>query len=142
MFKHSLWAIPILLIAAASRAADDSHKAPIEAQAPTEHEQRQATLAEMWQRRLIPPDSGSFTPQDEDLLAKVHEAEAAGAVRYLRARGPLGGLIVELRGKYGKTPRLTKAGYERWRMMRTQDAIRFFQSKDIGAVDAFKLKDL
>ncbi len=96
----------------------------------------------MWQRGLLAADSGSYTTQDEELLARIHLAETAGALRYLRARGTLDGLAVEMKTKTGRRSRLTKAGYEKWRMLRSQDALAFFQSKDIGAVDAFKLKDL
>lgn len=125
-------------------AADGSHKTPAApaAQAPTPFEERRAKLAEMWQRGLIPSDSQSFTPQDEELLAKIHQAETAGAVRLLKARGAYGGFVVELKTSEGRRQRLTKAGYERWRVLRTQDALAFFQSRDIGVRDALRLKDL
>jgi hypothetical protein len=137
--------VAVLLLAASVWAAEDAHKgpaAPASPAAPSEFVERQNTLAEMWQRGVIPPDRQSFTPAEREVLAEMRQSEVSGAIRYLKNRGPIGGLVVEMRTKEGKFARLTKAGYERWRLLRTQEALDFFQSKDIGAKDAFQLKDL
>ncbi|MBI3551595.1 MAG: hypothetical protein HY077_03690 [Elusimicrobia bacterium] len=139
----------LLLAALCVSAADveDSHRAP----APSTAEQhsveadRQSTLAEMWQRGLLPPDTVRWSPEDFSLLERVRRAEAAGAVVVLRRRlHGLKGLAVEFRPVGALVPqwRLTKSGYDRYLFLRSQDAIEYFDSRDIGAKWAFQLLDL
>lgn len=120
----------------------DSHRAPVEslAAARTNGDERRATLSEMWQRRVLAPEARDYGPQDLELLARVRSAEAAGALGYLRRRvGNLSGYAVSR----GAGPlRLTKEGWERFRLMRTQDALKYFEAKGVDAKWGFHLRDM
>jgi hypothetical protein len=114
------------------RAGGDAHK--------------QALLSEMWQRRLLSSDSRSWTAEDLDTLMKLRAAEAMGAVDLLKRRtaGALGGFVVPYRPAGSKLTslRLTKEGFERWRFVRSQDALELFDRKGVGGGLAFQLQDL
>jgi hypothetical protein len=139
----------LLLAAHAARAADpeDSHKAPEPSYAEQRSEQseRQNVLSEMWQRRLLPADVLQWNAEDMALLQRLRRAEASGALNVLRRRFMgLKGLAVEYRpvGAQSSGWRLTKEGYQRYIFVRSQDALQYFDTKEIGAKDAFKLTDL
>lgn len=134
----------VLLLVSAALAADplaDSHRAPVESlsgERPAESE-RQATLSELWQRRILPPEARDWSAGDLELLARVRSAEAAGAINFLRRRGGLSGFVTAR----GNGPlRLTKEGWERWRLLRTQDALKYFEAKGVDAKWGFQLRDM
>ncbi len=103
-------------------------------------DERRATLEEMWQRRLLPPDQEEWSPADLALLTKMRRVEGEalgylrrrfGGVRPWSARSGAGTAVVV---------RLTKAGYEKYEFLFTQDAIAYFESKGAEAKDVFALK--
>jgi hypothetical protein len=138
----------LLLAAHSARAADPeiSHKAPEPSFADqrSAQAQRQSVLSEMWQRRVLPADIMQWNPEDMVLLERIRRAEAAGALNLLRHRFMgLKGLAVEYRPVGASSAwRLTKEGYQRYVFVRSQDALQYFDGKEIGAKDAFKLMDL
>lgn len=126
---------------------DGSHRAPAPSTAERidASEVRRKVLSEMWDRRILPPDANSWSPEDLELLQRVRRAESAGALNVLRRRvGALGGLAAEYRpvGALSSSLRLTKEGYERYLSLRTQDALAYLEEKEIGAKVAFKLTDI
>ena len=136
--------IPVLLLLALARpaAAQDlgGHPDPRTAasmEAPAD--ERRATLEELWQRRVLPPDQSSWAPQDFELLQKIRAAEKA-AIAYLK-RVPGGSRPWTAKSRSGGPARLTKAGYERYVFLLSQDAIAFFEEKGADAKLALKLKD-
>lgn len=137
-------------LSAAAFAASDEHRAPVEnlaaPQARSKDAARQALLSEMWQRRILSSESQSWDAEDLDLLLKIRAAEQLNAVELLRRRidGPLGDLAVPYTapGSSLSLLRLTKAGYERWRFFRSQDAIDYFTDKGVDSGLAFRLVDL
>ncbi|MFI5350393.1 MAG: hypothetical protein ACHQ2Z_12675 [Elusimicrobiota bacterium] len=135
----------ILLALSLPAAAQDlggheNPKAPVSAEAPVD--ERRAALEELWQRRLLPPDQSSWAPQDFELLQKIRAAEK-DAIAYLR-RTP-GGVrpwtAKAPSGRGASAPLLTKAGYERYLFLFSQDAIAYFESKGADAKWALKLRD-
>ncbi len=111
--------------AAASPAADDA-------------DARRATLAEMWRRRILPPDQEQWSPSDMQLLARIRRDEP-DALAYLGRK--FGGVRPWVSRAKGAAPRLlTKEGDERYRFLITQDAIAYFESKGAEARDVFALK--
>jgi hypothetical protein len=135
----------LLLALAFPGAAQDlgGHENPKEAasvEAPAD--ERRGTLEELWQRRLLPPDQGSWAPQDFELLQKIRAVEK-DAIAYLR-RVP-GGVrpwtAKTPSGRASSAPLLTKAGYERYLFLLSQDAIAYFEAKGAEAKWALKLRD-
>ncbi len=99
----------------------------------------------MWQRRILPPDAVEWTAEDMALLLRLRKADAAGAVGYLRKRlRSLKGLIVVYKpiGSSETKLRLTREGYGRYLFFRSQEALGYFQKKDVDAKWAFSLSDL
>jgi hypothetical protein len=95
------------------------------------------TLAEMWQRRILSMDATSWSPEDMALLKRIRGAEKLGAFPLLRKRfGTLKPYTVVHKG----TTRLTKPGYEKYLFAKTQDALRWFETREIPAKDAYQLK--
>lgn len=141
--------LAVLLSAALGWAADgaDSHRAPAPSMAERHSaaEERRETLADMSQRKLIAPEAQAWSTEDSALLGRMRRAEAAGAVAVMRRRvGGLQGLAVEHRavGAVASSLRLTKDGFARYLALRTQDALQYFESREIGAKLAFKLADV
>lgn len=134
--------VPLLLALSLPAAAQDlgGHPAPKSAaslEAPAD--ERRATLEELWQRLLLPPDQTSWAPQDFDLLQKIRAAEK-DAIAYLR-HIPGGTRPWTAKSPSGGPARLTKAGYERYEFLLSQDAIAYFESKGADAKWALKLTD-
>jgi hypothetical protein len=102
-------------------------------------DERRATLEELWQRLLLPPDQSSWAPQDFELLQKIRAAEK-DAIAYLK-RLPGGSRPWTAKSRSGGPARLTKAGYERYEFLLSQDAIAFFEAKGADAKWALKLRD-
>jgi hypothetical protein len=132
-------ALLLLALALPAAAADlGGHEDPAAAAAlAVPADERRATLEELWQRRLLPPDQDSWAPQDFELLQKIRAAENA-AISYLR-RLP-GGVRPWTAGPRS-APKLTKAGYERYEFLLSQDALAYFESKGASAKWALKLRD-
>ena len=102
-------------------------------------------LAELWQRRIISPDVDQWSPQDMDLLVRIRNAEAFGAFAYLRLRlRTLRGFAVDYRPSGSSTTRLrlTKEGFVRYLSLKSQEALAYFESRDVEAKWVFKLRDL
>ncbi len=100
-------------------------------------------LAEMWQRKVLSPESTQWSPEDMRLLLRVRRAESDGAIEFLKSRVGLAGYAVEHRPA-GKPPklRLTRPGLDRYWFLKTQEAIRFFEMREIDAKWIFGLQDL
>lgn len=112
---------------------DEPRTAASEAAPPDE---RRATLEELWQRRLLPPDQSSWSPKDFELLQRIRACEKE-ALSYLKRRGgerPWTSL------PRSGAPRLTKEGYDRYVFLLSQDAILFFETKGADAKWVFKLR--
>ena len=105
-------------------------------------DERRVTLEELWQRRLLPPDQSSWAPQDFEVLQKIRAVEK-DALAYLRRQQ--GGIrpwtAKPPSGRALSAPMLTKAGYERYMFLLSQDAIAYFESKGADAKWALKLRD-
>jgi hypothetical protein len=118
------------------------HAKPKEAAQAAPADERKATLEEMWQRRLLPPDQDNWAPADLELLKKIRAVEK-DAVAFLRRR-PGGSRPWTVRppgaGPFAPA-RLTKEGYERYRFLMSQEALEFFQKKGSSAKWALKLTD-
>ncbi|MFI5362888.1 MAG: hypothetical protein ACHQ49_13030 [Elusimicrobiota bacterium] len=102
-------------------------------------DERRATLEEMWQRGILPPDQTSWAPQDLALLLRIRAVED-GAVGYLRRR-PGGTRPWTAKSRSGGASKLTKAGYQRYLFLYSQDALAYFESKGADAKWALKLRD-
>jgi hypothetical protein len=134
----------LLLALALPSAAQDfgGHENPKQPAPEVPADERRSTLEELWQRRLLPPDQDSWAPQDFELLQRIRSVEKE-AIAYLKripggarpwtAKPPSGGVLA--------APKLTKAGYERYLFLLSQDAIAFFESKGADAKWALKLRD-
>lgn len=117
------------------------HPAATQAPAPQSPDERRATLDEMWQRRILPPDQDGWSPQDLALLQKIRRNEDE-ALRFLRSKfGGYRPWIAKPRPGVSEASRLTKEGWEKYSFLLTQDAIAYFESKGADAKDVFKLKD-
>ena len=118
------------------------HPPPDSAAASTTPDQRRATLEEMWQRRLLPPDQDEWSPSDLALLTRMRRVEDE-ALGYLHRRfGGVRPWSVRSGAGTAVVVRLTKAGYEKYEFLLTQDAIAYFESKGAQAKDVFALKSL
>ncbi|HEX4047219.1 MAG TPA: hypothetical protein VH309_05270, partial [Elusimicrobiota bacterium] len=109
---------------------------------PAPADARRATLEELWQRRLLPPDQDSWAPQDLELLGKIRAAEK-DALAYLRRLpgGTRPWTALPREGGDFSAPKLTKAGYERYVFLLSQDVLAYFESKGAEAKWALKLRD-
>lgn len=140
----SLFALASLALA--GDAPVDPHKEPapsLAGQASSVDADKHTLLAEMWQRRILSPDSRGWSNEELALLIRMRAAEDFGAVSLLKRRFGLKGLVVLHKPARGpERLRLTKAGYERWRFARTQDAMSYFESKGTDPKWAFKAVDL
>ena len=128
-------------------ADDDPRKAPAPSLAITNSalSERQNILAEMRQRKILSPDIDRWNPEDIALLLRLRRAEAAGAVERLKARGySLKNLVVVYKrpGSSNIRLRLTREGYERYRLAQSQEALAYFEAKGVEAKWAFYLKDM
>jgi hypothetical protein len=124
------------------------HKKPLSelGAAPTSASAKEQNLiAELWQRRILSPDSNRWTKDDEQLLERLRSAENAGAIQLLRRTyGGLKGWAVSYRKFDEKKAklRLTKEGFEKYLFLRSQQAVKYFDKKEIGAKQIFALRDI
>ena len=104
---------------------------------------RRATLEELWQRRLLPPDQDAWAPQDYELLRKIRASEKEAIAYLKRVPGGARPWTAKPRsGSGGETGwKLTKEGYARYLFLLSQDAIVYFEGKGADAKDVFKLRD-
>ncbi len=102
---------------------------------------RRATLEELWQRGLLPPDQSAWAPSDMELLTKIRRVES-DAMTYLKRRfGTYQAFVYRAKkGSAFTQARLTKDGYEKYWGLLTQDAIVYFESKGADAKWVFKLR--
>jgi len=139
------WLLGVALEAAVPM---QSHKAPAEslAQEPAVvGDERRETLAEMWQRGILAVDMNQWSPADMGLLRRMRRAEAAGAFGLLRQRfHTLKGFAVQepLSGKRPARVRLTRAGFDKYLLVKSQDALRYFESKGVDVKWAYGLTDM
>ena len=106
-------------------------------------DRRRAILEEMWQRRILPPDQGMWSPNDYELIEKIRLAEVDALDLLKRKFGGYRSWVAKPRaGGLPGAPRLTKEGYEKYLFVLSQDAIEFFESKGVDAKLVFKLKDM
>ncbi|MBI5631443.1 MAG: hypothetical protein HY921_11230 [Elusimicrobia bacterium] len=143
------WLLAVLLTAlAASGEPIAPHRAPAPslAESPSEGvRERQNLLAELWQRRILPPEANQWSPSEMAVLLRIRNAEASGAVSYLRKKKELSqGFAVPYR--FAANPqtglRLTKEGFERYLLLKSQDALAYFDSKDVEAKWAFQQRTM
>lgn len=131
----------LLLAAVAARAGDIGGHAPVTAQPAAPAEDRAAVQAELWERRILPPDQSVWSPADGQLLGVIRMAEA-DALAYLKKKfGDVRPFTAARRGTEQGRRLLTKEGYEKYLFHLTQDAIEFFEAKGAGAKWALKLTD-
>jgi hypothetical protein len=99
----------------------------------------------MWQRGILGSDMNQWSPEDLALLRRMRQAEAAGALGLLRRHSlsskglvlrdhPAGGSSIRLR--------LTRLGYEKYISIKSQEALRYFESRDVATKWAYWLTDL
>lgn len=136
-----LLALAVPALAAGDLGGHPRPKALIDEAPPAD--ERRATLEEMWQRGLLPPDQSSWAPADMELLARIRRVES-DAMTYLKRRfGGYRAWVVRAKGGGAAVQfRLTKEGYDKYWGLLTQDAIAFFESKGAEASWVFKLKSL
>ncbi len=128
----------LLLLAAAAPAADlGGHQAP-SAEAPSAADDKGAILKEMWQRRILAPDQSDWAPEDWSLLKRMRE-EQQDAIELLDARA---GGAKPWMSRRGVPSVLTKAGFDKYVAITTQDALAWFQTKGVSAKWALKLRDM
>lgn len=95
----------------------------------------------MRRRLIIAADAKVFAPADEVLLIRMKRAEVLGAREFLRRKyKTLKGFAVE--SSTAAVPELSRAGFERYLFVKSQDAIRYFEGKGVDPKWAFHLKDL
>ncbi len=140
--KSALLLLALALPAAAQDlGGHEDPKASAEPAPPAD--ERRETLEELWQRRMLPPDQSSWSPQDFDQLQKIRAVEK-DAIAYLK-RIPGGSRPWTAKSRSGggalSSARLTKAGYERYEFLFSQDAIAFFEAKGADAKWALKLRN-
>lgn len=104
--------------------------------------QKQNILAEMWQRRILATDQTSWSPEDMHLLERMRSAERLGALGTLRRKlRTLKGYTVTHRpaGSDKATIRLTRPGYDQYLLIKSQEAIQYFEGKEIPVRDVYKM---
>jgi len=137
-----------LLLAAGWAAAADpgSHGAPAEslARQPAADDRRE-TLIDMWQRGILTTDMGAWSPEDMAVLLRIRKAEEAGAFGLLRRHfASQKGLVIRDRQPGSGTTRLrlTKAGFDRYLGLKSQEALQYFESREVATKWTYWLADL
>lgn len=129
----------LVLLASLAFAVTGGHEAPV---VPQETKavvpEKQNLLAEFWQRRIISTDASSWSPEDLALLQRIRGAERLGALPLLKKKfGSLKAFTVVHKG----TTRLTRPGYEKYLFLKSQDAVKWFEAKEVDAKWVYQLKD-
>lgn len=132
--------------AADAPAAPDDHRAPVTSVAEeAARDQRRATLTDMWQRGILGTDMNQWSPQDLGLLRRMRQAEAAGALGLLRRHFlSWKGLVLRDRPPGASTSRLrlTQLGFEKYLELKSQEALIYFERKEVETKWAYFLTDL
>jgi len=103
---------------------------------------RQNTLAELRERKIIAAGAEFWKPEDMALLGRLRRAEKRGAFALLREEiGNLRGFVVEHRTPKGRIPWLTKQGFDKFQFLSSQRARQYFEEQGVDAKFIFKLKD-
>lgn len=138
-----------LLVAAAVlpvRAALKGHSKPVERLAePKAVSAHQQLLREMRQRRIIDSDASSWSPDNMKLLLRIRWVEDAGGLYLIKRRFKrLKGLTVIHRPGGGEKPvtRITREGFDRYLVLKTQRALRYFEKRGVDAKWVFSLTDI
>ncbi|MDD5656274.1 MAG: hypothetical protein PHF00_03365 [Elusimicrobia bacterium] len=105
------------------------------------------TLSEMRRRGLVAMDVQQWSPSDMELLLRMRRAEERGALDLLRKNYLRLGALVVAEPAAGASAalarlRLTRRGFAAYLRLRSQAALEYFQSREIGAKWAFQLRDL
>jgi len=135
----------VLATVPAGAAEIDGRHAPAESlsSAAGAHDERHETLAEMWQRGILATDMNAWSPQDLALLQRMRQAEAAGAPGFLRRHLPSWqGLVLRDRTAGAARLRLTRLGFEKYLGIKSQEALQYFETKDIATKWAYWLTDI
>lgn len=128
----------LALLASLAFAVTGGHEAPVVSETKAVVPERQNLLAEFWQRGIISTDASSWSPEELALLERIRGAERLGALPLLRKKlGTLKPFTVVHKGR----TRLTKSGYDRYLFLKSQDAVRWFERKEVDAKWVYRLKD-
>jgi hypothetical protein len=90
-------------------------------------------------------DMNQWSPEDMALLLRIRQAEASGALGLLR-RHFLSSKGLVLRdhpaGKNSTRLRLTRLGYDKYISIKSQEALQYFEAKDVATKWAYWLTDI
>jgi|GEM_PF-1862295 len=132
--------------AAGPASGPDDHRAPVENLAQSSaRDQRQETLQDLWQRGILGADMNQWSPEDLALLRRMSQAEAAGALGLLRRHFVSSkGLVLRDHpaGASSTRLRLTRLGYEKYIAIESQEALLYFESKEVETKWAYWLTNL
>lgn len=105
--------------------------------------ERQKSLSELWERRILAADATQWSPEDMALMLRLRNAEHSGALGLLKRRFyTLKGFTVIHKSAQGPSEiRLTKEGYDRYLATKSQEAMTYFETKLVDAKWVFKLRD-
>lgn len=100
--------------------------------------------AELVSRGVRLDEGKKAGPEERELLSSMREAEASGAVDYLKEKlRRLAGLTIERQDANGRLRLLlTHKGFESWLTLRTKDAVKFFEKKGMDFRHIFALRDV
>ncbi len=104
-----------------------------------------SVLSQLWQRRILSPDKDQYGPTELLLLGRMRRAEAEDACGYLDRRfHNIRAWTVLLRDHKTRRARLVlnKEGFDKYLFLRTQDALAYFQARDVEYKTAFRLSDM
>ena len=144
-------AAALLLAGSAARAADaprtaSDHDAPVPSVArELARDSRRATLKDMWQRGILGTDMNQWSPLDLELLERMRRAEASGALGLLRRHFlSWKGLVLRDRppGAAATRLRLTRQGFDKYLRIKSQEALAYFERKEVETKWAYWLTDL
>jgi hypothetical protein len=126
--------------------AADEHRAPAPSVArELARDQRRATLNDMWQRGILGTDMNQWSPQDQELLERMRRAEESGALGLLRRHFmSWKGLVLRDRpaGAGATRLRLTKKGFDAYLQFKSQEALDYFERREVETKWAYWLTDL
>jgi hypothetical protein len=144
-------AAALLLAGTLSRAADapktaGDHDAPVPSVArELARDERRATLNDMWQRGILGTDMNQWSPLDMELLERMRRAEASGALGLLRRHFlSWRGLVLRDRppGAAATRLRLTRQGFDKYLQIKSQEALAYFERREVETKWAYWLTDL
>ncbi|MBI5201468.1 MAG: hypothetical protein HY925_07790 [Elusimicrobia bacterium] len=145
--------LPALLLAAFARAQDPApYDLPIpapssetlRAQQPPLPPDKQAMLSELQERGIVDKNLREWEPGDMQLLLRIQEAERLRAFDMLQSRaGTLRGYAINKRLPDGtRVLWLTKAGFERYFFLKSQQARQYFEVKGTDAKWVYRMRNV